>query len=94
MNDNVNEFASCARRGQVVPSRRSERKLLYHGQARSTVQHNGHIARHVKTNEAVPDQNRNNGEIFEESCVHEDQTIVQARGVGHHPRIRDETSAG
>ena len=76
MNDNVNELASCARR-------RSERKLLNHGHARYTVLHNGHIARHVKTNGAGPDLNRNSGEIFEESCVHEDQTIVQARGVGH-----------
>ena len=53
--------------GQVVPSTRSERELVNHGESGSAVKRNGHIARHVKTNEARPAQNRNTGGVLEES---------------------------
>ena len=60
MNEHVNESEmSAAEEIKSFLSRRSERQLLEHGQARSTVQ------RKVETNKQVSAENRENCEVLE-----------------------------
>ena len=58
-----------ARRDQAVSSRCSERQPLEHGQTISTVQRNGNIASHFKTNDEGSAQNRKHCDILEGSCA-------------------------